>query len=109
MKIVVQNGNNVGKIELEKFVSTIPSAWKKLFSTIVVYGSRSGSLEITHHEKEGVLGIHCPDSYKGDSVETLNEVAICLGAINVHGHIPSKISSTRRKDYLAEWEHAKNT
>jgi hypothetical protein len=103
VKIVIQNGNNVGKQELELFVATIPSAWRKLFSTVVVYDSREESMKVTHHEKEGVLGIHCPDKYKGTSNETLEEVAVNLAALHDLGHIPAKLSASRRKEYLNTW------
>ncbi len=65
MKIVIQNGNNVGKQELELFVARIPISWRKLFSTVVIYGSREETMKVTRHEKEGVLEIHCAAKYIG--------------------------------------------
>ncbi|MEH6542494.1 MAG: hypothetical protein V7721_01005 [Porticoccaceae bacterium] len=103
MKIVIQDGKNIGKHDLDTFLATIPSSWRKLFDTIVVYGSREESLKITHHEKESVIGIHCPITYQGSSTETLEEVAINLSALHDFRHIPAKLSASRRENYLLSW------
>ena len=103
MKIVVQNGNNLGKPELDRFVESMPGQWRKLFNTIVVYGSREDDLKITHNKKESQLSIHSPISYKGTAAEALEEIAICLGALHDIGHIPTKLSSSRRETYLNMW------
>ena len=109
MKIVIQNGNNVGKQDIQRFADEIPSAWRKHFNTVVVYASLEDSLKITHHQKEGVLGIHCPASYKGSSAETLEEVAIHLAALNDIGHIPNKLSPTKRDYYASQWHGTSHT
>lgn len=109
VKIVIQNGNNIGKHDLQRFADEIPAAWRKHFRTVVVYGSQEDSLKVTHHQKEGVLGIHCPISYKGSSFETLEEVAIHLAALNDIGHIPKKLSPSKRDYYAAQWRARTHT
>ena len=109
MKIVVQTGDHVGRAELEYFVSKIPSAWRRLFETIVVYGSREEDSRISYHEKEKQLGVHVPSAYKGTTEDLLEEMAISLAAVNDMGHVPDRLPSSRVKEYKAMWADIKGT
>ncbi len=108
MKIVIQTGNHVGRDDLDYFISTIPSEWKALLGTIVVYGSNEEMLQITYHKKERLLGIHCSSSYSGSKFDVLEEAAIGLAAVCDLGYVPGKLSSSRRKEYKALWVDAQN-
>jgi len=103
MKIVVQTGDHVSREDLEYFASKIPSAWRRFFETIVVYGSREKDSKISYHEKEKVLGVHVPSAYKGTSEDLLEEMAISLAALSDMGHVPDRLPTSRVKEYKAMW------
>ncbi len=104
MKIVIQTGEHIGRKELEYFISIIPITWKNYFETIVVYGSREKDLKITYYQKNKALGVHCPSKFQGSSNDILKELAIGLVSIQELDHIPDKLSSSKRNEYINIWE-----
>ena len=102
MKVVVQTGHLVGRSEIEYFLSRMPAALLRHLDTIVVYASREGSVVVNF--SGGTLGVHCPNVSSDVSAEAVvDEMAVSLLALNDLGHIPERISPSRRERYLARW------
>ena len=102
VKIVVQTGDIFDRPVIDSFLTAMPVRWEKLIDTIVVYGNPDDTLRIEYNGGKQV-SIHSPHNYAGTQQEAIEELAIGLFAVEEMGHIPEKLSNSRRREYRAKW------
>jgi hypothetical protein len=104
LKVVVQNGTEFSRKDLETIIPLLPLSWLEFVRSFVLYESRASELRFTYHQKEQHLGIHWPSlsTQSLSKPQADEELLVAIAILAKKGVFPAKVSKALRASARSE-------
>lgn len=105
MNVVVQNGCNhiLSRRDVEAALKVLPNSWARGIGTVTLHQGKESMVYVTHHKKEGIIGLYCPSDHAGLSkAAAIMELFAAFACIKDRGELPARLSHSACEAYKSE-------